>query len=172
MMSELRNMYSLLRVLGIDLEVRWIQSGVNRFEDSLLRIWDLGDILASRQLNSSIQSHYQLDPDVFAHLPMNETLPVRPKTLRVELEKGWNDGRAHLWNPQADFVPLVVRKLKQEQPQCIIIFAYWQAQALFARLRSFASSIHMLQIGSRVFQGTCVNPQWRFACRATRILGE
>lgn len=161
MMSEIRKLRVLLRVLGVDIEARWIPSAVNRFADSLPRTWAPGDVQASRQLVTSIRHRYQLSLDVFARFPMGETVPKRARQIRTELEKSWDDGCTRLWNTHADFLPLVIRKLEQERPHGLLLCPFWPAQSWFARLRRLASSMEILRPNPAHIPAARPNPHWR-----------
>lgn len=37
----------------------------------------------------------------------------------------WGDGRARLWKPPVDLLPLVVRKIEKENGVGVIVAPYW-----------------------------------------------
>lgn len=163
MMAELRKLRALLHALGIVIEACWIPSAVNRFSDMLSRTWDLGDVRASESLVASIRRHYHLGPDIFARFPMGETIPARAKQMRIELEAPWNDGRAHLWNPPADFLPLVLRKIEEEKPHGVLLAPYWPAQPWLGRLHKVAREIQVLHPNPDYIRAAGANDRWRVA---------
>lgn len=75
----------------------------------------------------------------------------------------WGDGKARLWNPPADFLPLVVRKIQQENALGVLVAPYWPAQAWFARLRALKARMHYLhppREGPGLIEGSRVNSRW------------
>lgn len=139
MMVELRKLEVLLRALGVKLEARWIPSAVNRFADALSRTWDPGDIWATGAVISSVKEQYHLDTVAFGERPLGEPLAARRKFLATQMQEDWGDGRARLFNPPVDMMPLVVRKISQENGRGVLIAPTWPAQPWFARLRALAS---------------------------------
>lgn len=166
MMAELRKLHAILRRLGVRLDARWLPSAVNRFADSLSRTWDPGDIQVSPRLSREIQVQYRLDPSAFFQRPLNEPRPARLKQIKAQMSAWWGDGRARLWNPPADFLPLVVRKIQQEEGRGVLLCPFWPSQAWFARLRNFATNIHIMHPGDTegdLFVGKQINLRWAVA---------
>lgn len=138
MMAELRKIEKLLRVLGVRIDSRWIPSAVNRFADSLSRTWDPGDIEATESVVRDLVEEHGLDAVAFGARPFGERLAARRKYLDSEMEANWNDGRSRLFNPPADLVPVVLRKLETGGGHGVLVVPTWRAQPWFARLRAIA----------------------------------
>lgn len=115
MMVELRKLEVLLRVLGVMMEARWIPSAVNRFADALSRTWDPGDIWATVSVTKSIRDQYALDAVAFGARPLGEPFIARQKYIATQLQEYWGDGRARLFNPPVDLLPIVLRKIEMEE---------------------------------------------------------
>ena len=145
MMAELRRLQVMLRTLGVHIEARWLPSAVNRFADALSQTWDPGDVRATEQLLMSIQEEHQLDSVVFASRPLGETPVVRRKYLATQMEEDWGDGRARLWNPPFDLLPLVVRKVVADGGRGVLVAPHWPAQAWHAQLVAHASTYKILR---------------------------
>lgn len=163
MMAELRKLQKLLAVLQVRLDARWLPSAVNRFADSLSRTWSPSDVRASSRVLQAIQDQYAFDQPAFCARPLNEPLPARLKQIATQLQEWWGDGRARLWNPPFDFLPLVVRKIQQEGGQGVLLAPFWPAQAWFERLRRLANTIHILDAPAEDQFSTSksLNPAWR-----------
>lgn len=49
------------------------------------------------------------------HQPPNEPMPAWVKQMGIEMKEYWGNGRARLWNPHFDFLPVVVRKMNKRE---------------------------------------------------------
>ena len=145
MMAELRRLYVMMRTLVVSIEARWLPSAVNRFADALSRTWDPGDVQATGNLLASIQDEHRLDSVVFASRPLGETAVARRKYLATQMMEDWGDGRARLWNPPLDLLPLVVRKLVADGEKGVLVAPHWPAQVWHAQLVAQATSYKILQ---------------------------
>lgn len=162
MMSELRKLQKLLRVLGVQVESRWLPSAVNKYADSLSRTWDPGDTQASEQLVKDICRQYHFDRPAFLMRPLNEPRPARVKQVCEQLQTFWGDGRSRLWNPPFDFLPVVVRKIEVEEASGVLIAPHWPAQPWYARLQRVATRLRLLEGAAHAtLTGSNINPAWR-----------
>lgn len=164
MMAELRQLEVLMRVLGVKIEARWIPSAVNKFADALSRTWDPGDARATDALVSSIQKEFGLSHVAFRTRPLGDTLIARKKYLATQMNEDWGDGKARLWNPPFDLLPLVVSKIEAEGGRGVLVAPKWPAQAWFARLRALSCRMTSLDPGDHdvpLFEGErSINPGW------------
>lgn len=163
MMAELRKLQKILVALDVRLDARWLPSAVNRYADSLSRKWNPADVNVSEQLLAAIQQQYNFDRPAFCARPLNEPRPARLKQIGSQMQEWWGDGKARLWNPPFDFLPLVVRKIQQEGGQGVLLAPFWPAQAWFGQLRQLATTIHVLDAPApAVFSDTKpLNPAWQ-----------
>lgn len=122
---------------------------MNKFADSLSRTWDPGDARATDVLLRSIQSEYGLSHVAFRSRPLGETLVARKKYLGTQMQEYWGDGRALLWNPPFDLLPLVVSKIEAEGGSGVLVAPDWPAQAWYARLHALSSHMVQLDPGDR-----------------------
>lgn len=83
----------------------------------------------------------------------------RLKQVRIQRMSNWPDGKARLWNPPFDFLPLVVRKIVTERTKGVLLAPYWPAQAWFERLCRLTVTIRILEDGSTELHGLLVNPE-------------
>lgn len=74
MIGELRKLRSLLEVLGVSIESRWIPSAVNKFSDSLSRTWLPDDMRAYDHLEGEPMAHDRLASRA-SWPPLNEPNP-------------------------------------------------------------------------------------------------
>jgi hypothetical protein len=127
MMAELRRLEVMLRILGVKVEARWIPSAVNRYADALSRQWDPGDVCATEALVESLCSAYEPDAVVFPYRPVEEHPIARRKYLEMQMGGDWGNGRARLWNPPFDMLPLVLKKMEDERARGVLIAPRWPA---------------------------------------------
>lgn len=113
MMSELRKLRKMLHGMGMNIQAKWIPSAVNRFYNSLWRTWNPGDIRKSRRFLRFVCQQNHFDGPLFVLQPMGESVKAMLKKIKAQLEQHWNDGKDHLWNQSFDFIPLVLRKIKE-----------------------------------------------------------
>jgi hypothetical protein len=163
MMAELRRLEVMLRILGVKLEARWIPSAVNRYADALSRQWDPGDVCATEALVESLCSAYELDAVVFPYRPVGEHPIARRKYLETQMGEDWGDGRARLWNPPFDMLPLVLKKMEDEGARGVLIAPRWLAQPWYGRLSRLSTRMRVLDPAST---SSCLagqrplNPGW------------
>ena len=163
MMAELRRLQVMLRVLGVRLEARWLPSAVNRFADALSRQWDPGDVSATAELVNSLCASYEPDAVVFPYRPVGEHPIARRKYLAAQMAEYWGDGRARLWNPPFDFLPLVLKKVEDDRAHGIMVAPRWPAQPWYGRLMRLATCVHVLTPAesARYLSGQrALNPGW------------
>ena len=159
MMAELRKLQALLVALGVRIEARWLPSAVNRYADSLSRTWDPGDVRATATLVRTAADAYSLD-QAFPFPPIGEHPIAREKHLRSQMTEDWGDGKARLFNPPFDLLPVVVRKLEMEQGRGVVVAPRWRAQAWYSRLCRLADRVHVLRQTEEEALFTAVNPGW------------
>lgn len=167
LMSELRKLRAMLASCGVRIEARWIPSAVNRFADSLSQTWDPGDMRATESLLSSLQREYRIDRIAFAHRPLNEHPVARRKHLSAEMNSDWGDGKARLWAPPFDLLPLVVRKIESQGGIGVLVAPRWPTQPWFERLRVLSSRLipldPVMPSGAPALTTTKRgNPDWRY----------
>jgi hypothetical protein len=78
------------------------------------------------------------------------------------MEEDWGDGRARLWNPPFDMLPLVL-KMEDERAQGFVVAQRWRAQPWFARLLRLATRVHVLDLvaTAEYLEGQrSLNPGW------------
>jgi hypothetical protein len=163
MMAELRRLETMMRVLGVRIEARWLPSAINRYADSLSRQWDPGDLCVTEQLVQSLSDAYAADVVVFPHRPVGEHPIARRKYLAVQMQEDWGDGRARMWNPPFDMLPLVLKKMQIEGAQGVLVAPHWPAQPWFGLLRRLATRMRILDpdLSSRSLVGSRrINPAW------------
>ena len=163
MMAELRKLNDLLRVYNVTLDARWLPSAVNKFADSLSRTWDPGDVRVTEQVVHNLTNQYRLDHVAFRHRPLNEPMPVRWEYVSRELQSPWIDGRARLWTPPFDLLPLVLHKLRVEGGGGLLVAPSWQAQPWYRQMVRLISRIQDLPEPGRSAQVTSdrpVNTKW------------
>ena len=174
LMSELRKLRQLLEVLGVRIEAQWIPSAVNRFADALSRQWDPGDVQATGALVEEFATAYAMAP-VFPYPPVGDHPIARAKQLGIQLEEYWGDGRARLFNPPFDLLPLVVRKLETERGAGVVVAPRWTAQPWYHRLMRLADRVHVLEAGVEpegLFQSEKrVNPRWGMVVAEVNVQG-
>jgi hypothetical protein len=164
MMQELRRLQAMMNALKIQIEARWLPSAVNRFADSLSRQWDPGDVRATETLLCSLCDAYSPDAVVFPYRPIGEHPVARRKYLTTQMQENWGDGKCRLWNPPFDLLPVVVRKIEQDQARGVIIAPMWPAQQWFARLRALSTGVRVLDPVEHgpLYTGLHrVNPSWK-----------
>ena len=66
---------------------------------------------------------------VFASLPLGETAVAHRKYMAPQMTEDWGDGRARLWNPPFDLLPLIVRKLVADGGKGVLVPPHWPTQA-------------------------------------------
>lgn len=118
--SELWKLQKMCHGLEINVQSKWIPSAVNRFVESLLRTWDPVDIRVSRHLLRFVCQQY-FDSPLFVLIPLSEPAQAMLKKIKAQLDQPWNDGKDCLWNTTFDFIPLILRKIEQEQASGILI---------------------------------------------------
>jgi hypothetical protein len=163
MMAELRRLEVMLRVLGVRMEARWLPSAVNRYADSLSRHWDPGDVSITEELVRSLCAAYAPDAVVFRHRPVGEHPVARRKYLQTQMSDYWGDGRARLWNPPFDLLPVVLKKVEDDGGTGVLVAPRWQAQPWYGRLTRLAHRIRVLSSGDAAphLQGRrTLNPSW------------
>lgn len=169
MMAELRKLQALMAALGVKIEARWLPSAVNRFADGLSRTWDPGDTGATSTLLRSAQDAYQLE-ELFPFPPIGEHPIAREKHLRTQMDEDWGDGKARLFNPPFDLLPVVIRKLEAEGGCGVVVAPRWRAQSWYGRLVRLADRIHVLQqSASEPLFTRDVNPQWDMVLAEVRL---
>lgn len=67
-----------------------------------------------RRLVRSVCLRYQFDGPAFTLRTMGEPLQARLRSIKAQLDQDWSHGKAQLWNPPFDFIPLVIGKIQQE----------------------------------------------------------
>jgi hypothetical protein len=85
--------------LGHAGEARWLPSAANRYADSLVRQWDLGDVSVTEVMFRSLASAYPSDAVAFPYRPVGEHPVARRKFLATQTLGDWGDGRARLFKP-------------------------------------------------------------------------
>lgn len=160
MMAELRKLQALMSALGVKVDARWLPSAVNRFADALSRTWNPLDVRATATLVQSARDAYGMDA-VFPFPPIGEHPIARAKHLRDQMCENWGDGKARLFNPPFELLPIVVRKLEMEKGAGIVVAPRWPAQPWYARLRRISNRLHVLhpQPDEPLFN-RLVNPGW------------
>jgi hypothetical protein len=164
MMAELRRLEVMLRALGVRMEARWIPSAVNRYADSLSRQWDPGDVCVTEELVQSLCDSYAPDAVVFPYRPVGEHPIARRKFLASQMDEDWGDGRARLWNPPFDLLPLVMKKIEDNGGTGVLIAPRWPAQPWYGRLSRLATRLHVLDPEGTVrYLGgqRALNPAWQ-----------
>jgi hypothetical protein len=164
MMQELRRLQAMLHALKVRIEARWLPSAVNRYADALSRQWDPGDVRATDGLVRSLCSAYNPEAVVFPYRPTGEHPLTRRKYLTTQMQENWGDGKARLWNPPFDLLPIVVRKILHERAQGVLIAPRWAAQPWYAPLVAYATKVHVLDPTTDVplYEGhRSINPEWK-----------
>lgn len=67
--------------------------------------------------------------------------------ISTHIREDWRHGRARLYSPPVDMLPLFVRKLETERGKGVLLAPKWPAKPWFARLRWFASKMVELEQG-------------------------
>lgn len=75
----------------------------------------------------------------FLYHPLNEHRTSQRKYLSAGMVESWADGKARLWAPPFDMLPLMVRMIAPDQASGVLIAPNWPAQAWFERLRGLKS---------------------------------
>jgi hypothetical protein len=136
---------------------------VNRYADALSRQWDPGDVCATEALVESLCSANELDAVVFPYRPVGEHPIARRKYLETQMGEDWGDGRARLWNPPFDMLPLVLKKMEDEGARGVLIAPRWPAQPWYGRLSRLSPRMRVLDPAST---SSCLagqrplNPGW------------
>jgi hypothetical protein len=153
---------SMLRILGVKVQARWIPSAVNRYADALSRLWDVGDVCAMEALVESLCSAHEPDAVVFPYRPAEEHPIARRKYQEVQMREDWGDGRARLWNPPFDMLPVVL-KMEDERARGVLIAPWWPAQPWYGRLSRLSTRMRVLdpaRTSSYLAGQRPLNPGW------------
>jgi hypothetical protein len=137
---------------------------VNNYADSLSRQWDPGDVQETTELLRSLCAAYAPEAVVFRDRPTGKHPVARRKYLETQMSEYWGDGPCRLWNPPLDLLPMVVRKIKSEQAQGVMIALRWPVKPWFAQLEAMSTVMHDLAQDQvhPVLHGTRpVNPHWK-----------
>jgi hypothetical protein len=148
MMAELWRLESMLRILGVKWEARWIPSAVNRYADALSRQWNPGDVCDTEAIVESLCSAYEPDSVVFPYRPVGEHPIALRKYLETQIGKDWDDGRARLWDPPLNMLPLILNKMEDEGARGVLIAPRWPAQPLYGLLSRLSTRMRFLDPAS------------------------
>lgn len=132
--SELGRLQAVLSTWNEHLDSKWLPSDVNRFADALSRTWHQGDVRVSQHILPAIDNQYHFDVPVFCARLFGKPRVSQLKVIYSKIQKWWADGMGRRWNPPADLLPMVVRKVQNEKATGVLIAPYWPTQAFFAHL--------------------------------------
>jgi hypothetical protein len=112
---------------------------------------------------NSLCASYDPDAVVLPYRPLDEHPISRRKYLEAQMAEYWGDGRARLWNPPIDFLPLVLKKVEDDRAHGIMVAPRWQAQTWYGRLMGQGICVHVLTPAesARYLSGQCaLSPVW------------
>lgn len=111
----------------------------------------------------SLCSAYEPDAVVFPYRPVGEHPIARRNYLEVQMGEDWGDGRARLWNPPFDMLPLVLKKMEDERARGVLIAPRWPAQPWYGRLSRLSTRMRVLdpaRTSSCLAGQRPLNPGW------------
>ena len=136
MMSELRKLHRCLHHLGVHVSAQWLPSAVNRYADRLSRTWNVRDVSLNTWLLEELRRAYNLAPVPFRYPPMGDHPCALRKQAMQQLQDYWGDGTPRLWNPPPELIPLVLKKIRMESGEGLLLVPEWTAQPWWNRLTS------------------------------------
>lgn len=162
LMMELRRLHSLLTDLKIEIKASWLPSALNQHADRLSRTWNEHDVMARTSLLASLAASLGLQR-VRRAWPLKEAPVSRAKTIRLQFQEHWGDGRARLWNPPPSWIQATLQKIWAEQASGVIIVPHWPKQTWFDRLQRDSTELVVVPPqpeGSPSLFSTARNPAW------------
>lgn len=105
-MTDLRVLERLLRMLRIELSSSWLSSAANAHDDRLSRKWYPRDVQVTRQIVESLWGSYQLNSNaaMFPHLLLDLPLVSQRKVVVTALSEDCSVHGVIIYNPLMDMV--------------------------------------------------------------------